>query len=102
MTAESAGDGGWMTRATCRDHDPKLWFPVADSGGDVAVGHCRGCPVRVACGEHAMGRERAAPARERHGIWGGATPAQRWQVHRCRTGRCGHQPGSCEEAPWNS
>ena len=91
-----------MTRATCRDHDPKLWFPVADSGGDIAIEHCRGCPVRVECGEHAMGRERAAPARERHGIWGGATPAQRWQVHRCRTGRCGHQPGSCEEAPWNS
>src|SRR5690606_10137620 len=46
-----AGGGGamltdWMTQATCRDYDPELWFPDAEESGDVAMGHCRTCPVR--------------------------------------------------------
>lgn len=64
---------GWMTQATCRDYDPELWFPVAEESGDVAIGHCRTCPVRVECLEYALDIGAV-------GIWGGTTTEQRRQI----------------------
>ncbi|WP_395725793.1 WhiB family transcriptional regulator [Nakamurella sp.] len=51
-------------RAACRGHDPELWFPAPTQDRSVAVGLCRGCPIRESCEQWAM-------ASLASGIWGG-------------------------------
>ena len=46
----------WRLRAACRGHeDMDLWHPVTSSSPGIAEAKriCRGCPVRVECGEDA-------------------------------------------------
>jgi hypothetical protein len=75
--AGSAGVvGDWRHRAACRDVDPELFYPAADSGPPIeaqvaeAKTVCAGCPVRAECLTFAMS---ALP----HGVAGGLTPAER-------------------------
>lgn len=55
-----------------------------------AIAVCRTCPFQASCLEEAIEREwgSAMPTRtyegNRHGIWGGATPLQRWEVEQAR------------------
>ena len=65
--------GGWAELALCAQADPDIWFPdhEDDDQATVAIEICTRCPVRTACLAHALA------IRERDGIWGGATPAQR-------------------------
>ncbi|MGH3366845.1 MAG: WhiB family transcriptional regulator [Nocardioidaceae bacterium] len=64
---------GWQEQALCRRFPPDAWFPApADSEAVAQVIEVRSrCPVRVSClaAALAMGEE--------HGIWGGATEADR-------------------------
>jgi WhiB family redox-sensing transcriptional regulator len=78
VVPESRPDPGphWTVSAACAQADPEVFFPVAGRfGSDEAVkaakGVCAGCPVRRECLEYALGNGEA------HGIWGGATPAER-------------------------
>ncbi len=71
-----AGSAEWRARARCRDIDPEIFFPTAESGrlleAEVAEARkvCAGCPVTKECLEFA--REWLP-----YGIAGGLTPAER-------------------------
>lgn len=75
----------WSDDALCRrGGDPDDWFadPTDRSTRGYAIGVCRQCPVRQPCLAVALRREGDASARERHGIWGGLTPVQRYALRR--------------------
>ena len=64
----------WTDDASCRDHDPELWFPVEIFTSRRkkltqqvidAIEICLSCPVRAKCFEYAR------LSQQRHGIWGG-------------------------------
>lgn len=78
MSAEASLE--WMALAACRYTDPELFFPVqfADAAARPAKLVCHGCPVRVECAEHAVGRP------ELGGVWGGLTELERRKVRRWR------------------
>lgn len=66
----------WREAAACLNHDPDLFFPT---GATAPIGReieraktvCRGCPVRSACLQWALG------AGQLSGIWGGLTEEER-------------------------
>ncbi|MDP8957852.1 MAG: WhiB family transcriptional regulator [Actinomycetota bacterium] len=66
----------WVFRAACRGMDPTMFFPGADEEGEEALAVCRACSVQEECLEYAL------QARERYGIWGGATERQRRRMLR--------------------
>lgn len=67
----------WMRQANCRGADPDLFFPEEKRARcDEALQLCAVCPVRQARLAFAL----AGP--ERHGVWGGTTPAERRQLLR--------------------
>ena len=68
----------WRKRAACRGVDPEVFYPVTDEEAGAARSICSTCPVREACLEHALA------AREREGIWGGATERERRRILRQR------------------
>lgn len=63
----------WRQLASCRDHDPELFFPnlkpgassSADPHVSAAAAVCQGCPVRQRC---AIETANALPS---HGVWAG-------------------------------
>lgn len=67
----------WMIDAACRGMGPKAFVPDAPAHRDrqsvrrymKAKEVCATCPVTAQCAEY--GRD------ERHGVWGGTTPADR-------------------------
>jgi WhiB family redox-sensing transcriptional regulator len=68
----------WRNRAACRGIDPDIFFPVTDEDAEPAKAICNACPVREACLEFALA------AREREGVWGGATERERRRIVRQR------------------
>lgn len=70
----------WRARARCRDVDPEVFFPVAESGRLLEAGVaearavCAVCPVTAQCLEFALER---LP----YGIAAGMTPAERRRDH---------------------
>lgn len=84
MTALELSDGWWGV-AACRESDPELFFPIADTGasaGDIARAKrvCASCPVRLPCLSYALRH------RQEVGIWGGLTDDERRRLRR-RIGR---------------
>jgi WhiB family transcriptional regulator, redox-sensing transcriptional regulator len=71
----------WRRWASCRDHDPELFFPTATTGptyeAQVAAAKavCAGCPVRAACLAEAL---ESIP----EGIAGGMTEQERRSTRR--------------------
>ncbi len=68
----------WQLRGACRSHDPEMFFhPEKERGAARAAREaaakaiCAQCPVLATCREH------AAAARERYGVWGGLSEAER-------------------------
>lgn len=62
------GATSWHSKALCaKVPDPNIFFRARDF--DVAKAVCATCPVRELC--------RVAGWRERTGVWGGTTPADR-------------------------
>jgi WhiB family redox-sensing transcriptional regulator len=68
----------WRNRAACRGIDPDIFFPITDEDAEPAKAICNACPVREACLEFALA------AREREGVWGGATERERRRIVRQR------------------
>ena len=73
--------GGWRSRAACRHADPDLFFPEGTNGPalaqlDEAKRICLSCPVRRQCLTWAVDHDISS------GIWGGATPDERWAIRR--------------------
>ena len=71
-------NASWRNRAACRGIDADLFFPVTDEEAGPAKAICEACPVREACLEFALA------AREREGVWGGATERERRRIVRQR------------------
>ncbi len=68
----------WRSQALCKGIDPEVFYPVSDEEGDEAKSICSSCNVRLMCLEYALA------ARERDGIWGGATERERRRILRQR------------------
>jgi WhiB family redox-sensing transcriptional regulator len=74
----------WRHRAACRDADPEIFFPVAESGPALAraqaeaLDYCAVCPVRAECLAYAL------DSGEEFGVWGGMTAEQRRDLLRDR------------------
>lgn len=68
----------WHKRAACRGVDPDIFFPETEEEAWYAKAICGSCAVRQPCLEHALAR------RERDGVWGGATEAERRRIIRQR------------------
>ena len=61
--------------------DPGAWFPERSSGSyTVARTWCQQCPMTTACLRAAMDLEAGLGQKERHGMWGGTPPHERYQL----------------------
>ena len=71
-------DDTWMARGACRPQDPALFFPPLGASTEDAKAVCALCPVRARCLEYAIleGIE--------HGVWGGASDAERRRIRKAR------------------
>lgn len=68
----------WQDDAACRDVGGDAWFPEQRVTAPMAKAICEGCPVRNECLEDALARH------DQHGIWGGYTVEERWEIQRQR------------------
>lgn len=68
----------WREKAACLGLDPELFHPRKGQSIAPAKAVCRGCPVVYDCGEHALAR------REKLGVWGGMSEAERRVLRRER------------------
>ena len=66
----------WLAFAACRGVDPAIFFPGGDGQPDEAMKICGGCPVQAECLDYSL------MARERYGVWGGATERERRRLLR--------------------
>jgi WhiB family redox-sensing transcriptional regulator len=72
-------DLAWRQHGRCRGVDPAVFYPVSDEDEALEAKQiCAACPVRVACLEYSLA------AREKHGVWGGATERERRRLLRQR------------------
>lgn len=74
----------WQNNAECRDTDPRLFFPVGESGTAVqqindAKSVCGKCAVRKACLAYAIDTQQF------YGIWGGTSEEERRPMIRSRS-----------------
>lgn len=79
----------WMNEAACRGDDIAIWFGNMQNQRAVerAVEVCLACPVQADCLKYALHIEGNVGVIFRHGIWGGATPVQRRDLHAQRAGK---------------
>jgi WhiB family redox-sensing transcriptional regulator len=68
----------WRSKGLCRGKDTDLWYPGRGGDQEPAKQVCAVCPVQEACLEYALA------ARERFGIWGGASERERRRMIRSR------------------
>jgi WhiB family transcriptional regulator, redox-sensing transcriptional regulator len=68
----------WRELGACRGLEAAMFYPDDDDLALEAKSVCAGCDVRIACLEHAL------QAREKAGIWGGATERERRRMIRQR------------------
>jgi WhiB family redox-sensing transcriptional regulator len=71
----------WRHRASCRDEDPELFFPVGTGGPALrqlaeAKTVCRRCPVTAECLQEALGNG------SDWGVWGGTSEDERRRTSR--------------------
>lgn len=99
----------WRDRAACASTMVDM-FPDNGSGqgNEAARAVCLRCPVIARCLAVTMAVEKSEPAKTRHGVAGGATAVERWELHRYLTGvqpkpriSGGKQPAPCgTQAAW--
>lgn len=84
----------WQDRGRCRDLDQELFYPPLDPETSAqreireaaAKAVCEPCPVRADCLSWALRNG------ERHGVWGGTTARERYQLARRRSAAAAHPP----------
>ena len=74
----------WRLLAACQSTDPELFFPVSSTGRSLeqaneAKAVCARCLVRRQCLLFAL------RTRQAHGIWGGLTEEERYEMRLDRT-----------------
>lgn len=73
----------WRRGALCAQVDPDLFYPDKGMPAEPAKRICRNCDVRQQCLDYALANL------ERHGVWGGTSPAERLLILRqSRPGFC--------------
>ena len=84
MTAKKSVRGVW--EAACSSMPEavadRVFFSTDPRDRRYAVGVCGGCPVREACLQMALDAERGTGLYERHGVFGGLTPIERFRMQR--------------------
>ena len=75
----------WWLDAACYGIPDVFFFPESGQITKKIDVICGRCPVRVDCLEYAMEMERGMAERNRFGIWGGRTPAQRAKLQSLRS-----------------
>ena len=86
MTAKRDVRGVW--EAACSSMPEavadRVFFSTDPSDRRYAVGVCESCPVKVreACLRMALDAERGTGVYERHGVFGGLTPIERFRMQR--------------------
>ena len=72
----------WIKEAACLSYPPEVFFPDSQDRVGIMVGKliCQGCPVQSECLDHAL------ETREQHGIYGGASEADRRAIRRHHRG----------------
>lgn len=66
----------WSRFARCDSADPDLFFPPDGADNRLAKSICTSCPVRRQCLDYAL------ETKQKYGIWGGMTEAQRRRIRR--------------------
>jgi WhiB family transcriptional regulator, redox-sensing transcriptional regulator len=71
----------WRRRASCRDTDPDLFFPVGTTGSaidqiEAAKAVCRQCDARDDCLEFALATNQEA------GVWGATSEEERRKLRK--------------------
>lgn len=77
----------WTARAACRGVANVVFFPTEGRTYDEARSYCAVCPVQRKCLQWALSIERGCSRAERHGMYGGCTPQERF-MNRPRSRRC--------------
>jgi transcription factor WhiB len=72
----------WMPQASCRHSSLDFFDP---SKADECKALCATCPVRAECLRYCMEMERGYRECDRVGVWGGATPEERYKHYRGNT-----------------
>lgn len=84
MTAKRDVRGVW--EAACSSVPEavadRVFFSTDPRDRSYAVGVCEGCPVREACLRMALDAERGTGVYERHGVFGGLTPIERFRLQK--------------------
>jgi WhiB family redox-sensing transcriptional regulator len=75
--------GGWAEGALCREVGIEVFYPPEETGTDYRGARkvCRACPVQADCLSYVMDREGSADRHNRHGMWAGLSPRQRYLRH---------------------
>ncbi|MEX3101201.1 MULTISPECIES: WhiB family transcriptional regulator [unclassified Streptomyces] len=75
--------GAWKDLAVCTAEDPEVFFPGPEDrlNTEYARQICMACPVREACLEDALQAEGGRSVRSRHGVYGGLSPKQRYNLY---------------------
>lgn len=68
----------WRELGACKGLEPSIFYPEDEAEAEDAKAVCEQCAVRVACLEFALN------AREKQGVWGGATERERRRIIRQR------------------
>lgn len=66
----------WMEHAVCRGLDTNIFYPSRGEAASPAIAICATCPVTQQCADYAVA------IRQKHGIWGGLTEANRRRIER--------------------
>ena len=84
MTAKKSVRGVWEAACSSLPGDvaDQVFFSTDARDRRYAVGVCGGCPVREACLRMALDAERGTGVYERHGVFGGLTPIERFRMQR--------------------
>ena len=84
MTAKKSVRGVWEAACSSMPEavSDRVFFSTDPRDRRYAVGVCGGCPVREACLRMALDAERGTGVYERHGVFGGLTPIERFRVQR--------------------
>ena len=71
----------WRHRASCRDTDPDLFFPIGTTGPaleqiEAAMAVCRACEAQGPCLEFALATNQES------GVWGGTSEEERRKIRK--------------------
>ena len=69
---------GWADRGACRGLEAAIFYPDDEESAADAKQVCETCCVQAVCLEHALA------AREKAGVWGGASEKDRRRIVRQR------------------